>query len=82
MSKTTRRIEIVHYRRVIVSEGVSAAAEPVSRGSDLVLTELRQSEAVDAAVLTGDDVPEERLPRSKFARWRALFTAPSSVNSR
>lgn len=87
--KRTRRIEIFHYRQVIVSEGLPVAADPNTRRvpSDVVLqqlTGLPTPEAVDDTALVGDVIKDERFARSqrKFGRWRDLFTAPNSLNSR
>lgn len=67
--KRPRRIEIVQYRRLIVSEGLSSAADPTDGPSavDVILKKLfglPRSDRLDEAGLTGDDeVADDRLPR-------------------
>lgn len=73
MNKKMRRIEIIHYRRVIVSQGLPAAGDPFAgrtAGLDLEqLTEVPGAEAVDDVALTGDEVKSERL-RDRSANRR------------
>lgn len=67
--KRTRRIEIVHYRQLIVSEGLSSAADPTDRPSavDVIrkkLSGLPPSDRMDDAGFSGDDeMADDRLPR-------------------
>ncbi len=67
--KRPRRIEIVQYRRLIVSEGLSSAADPTDGPSavDVILKKLfglPPSDRLDEAGLAGDDeTADDRLPR-------------------
>jgi hypothetical protein len=85
LNKKMRRIEIIHYRRVIVSQGLSAAGDPFAgrtAGLDLEqLTEVPGAEALDDVALTGGEVRDERL-RDRSSNRRIEFDSPRSLNSK
>ena len=66
--KRTRRIEIVHYRRLIVSDAPLPADDPKSWPSavDILkkLSSLQPLDDVDDDELAGDhEIADDRLPR-------------------